>query len=363
MRLLNTHTSRLEEFTDDTIPSYVILSHRWQNEEVLFDDWISGRAHEKAGFGKIEGARKQAAARGFKYIWADTFCIDKRSSSELSEAINSMFNWYKNADVCYAYLVDVPDRLESHSDPLFAQSEWFQRGWTLQELVAPKKMIFFSNGWVEIGSKVSLQHVLSAITGIEIGVLTYTTDLYSVSVAKRMSWAANRRTTRIEDTAYCLMGLFNVNMPMIYGEGLKSFVRLQEEIIRNSDDESLFAWTDPEASPLTPCGLLATSPRHFAQCGEVSSYHSWDGQLPFSKTNKGFRISLPLDPVGDDVYLATLNCRVSGEHEGVIGIYLKQLGWSALDHREDQYARINTNKLANPKRRGGVRHLYVLQQI
>ena len=180
---------------------------------------------------------------GYEYIWTDTCCIDKTSSAELSEAINSMHTWYARSSVCYAYLQDVGD----DEDPAmygsqFRTSKWFTRGWTLQELVAPRNVVFLSQQWSVLGTKASLETVIEEITGIDGDVLTHQTALHSVSVAQRMSWAAERETTRVEDRAYSLLGVFGIHMPTIYGEGDQAFVRLQEEILRRIPDQTLFAW-------------------------------------------------------------------------------------------------------------------------
>lgn len=234
MRLLNSSTLELKDFPANQVPVYAILSHTWGDEEVLFADLHTDSAKDKAGHKKIRYCCKQAAVHGFDYVWIDTCCIDKSSSAELSEAINSMFSWYQKARICYAYLADVPTQVETKIlSSAFANSRWFKRGWTLQELIGPSELVFFSQEWVQIGTKATLQHTLAEITGIDAGILTGVKDLESASVAKKMSWASDRAVTRTEDIAYCLMGLFDVNMPMLYGEGEKAFVRLQEEIMKH----------------------------------------------------------------------------------------------------------------------------------
>ena len=259
MRLIHTKTLKLAEFAGKEIPPYVILSHTWEEGEVSFQDMQSGDADQKAGYDKIKRCCKVAAAQGFKHAWIDTCCIDKTSSSELSEAINSMYRWYQAAEVCYAYLSDVPPQQDA-SGSAFANSRWFTRGWTLQELVAPASLIFFGSNWQEVGTKSSLQGVISKITGIHPEALLCADDrLQNFSIAQRMSWASLRQTTRIEDLAYCLMGIFSVNMPMLYGEGERSFIRLQEEIMKSSDDPTIFAWRKMANNG----GLLATSPAVF----------------------------------------------------------------------------------------------------
>ncbi|PMD29348.1 HET-domain-containing protein, partial [Hyaloscypha variabilis F] len=232
MRLINTSTLVLETF-GEAVPSYAILSHRWNDVEVSFQDLQDGRGKSMAGYSKIQRCCAQAQSDGWKYVWIDSCCIDKTSSAELSEAINSMYQWYQASQVCYAYLADVRLGKKLHRE--LEDSQWFTRGWTLQELLAPASVVFFDQDWVDIGTKASLGEIISEITGIEDLI-----DFESACVAQKMSWAANRKTTRVEDMAYCLLGLFDVNMPPLYGEGENAFIRLQLEILKTSDDESIF---------------------------------------------------------------------------------------------------------------------------
>ena len=208
MRLLSVETLDFEEFMGEVgngIPSYAILSHTWDAEEVSYKDYIEQKNLSKKGYSKIRRFSELVKSEGFQYFWIDTCCIDKSSSAELSEAINSMFQWYRDADICYAYLSDV----ESSGDPTaeessFVRSRWFTRGWTLQELLAPVEVVFLSSDWEEIGTKKSLGATVSAITGVsEIALDERCWPKYSV--AQKMSWAAARCTTRPEDGAYCLM--------------------------------------------------------------------------------------------------------------------------------------------------------------
>ncbi|KAI1786351.1 HET-domain-containing protein [Ganoderma leucocontextum] len=192
---------------------------------------------------KIRDACAVARANGYHYIWIDSCCIDKSSSSELSEAINSMYAWYARADVCYAYLADVPpgDDHEAQGS-LFRESRWFTRGWTLQELIAPVKVDFLSKDWAPIGSKHALVDLVESVTDINYKALLKLAPLGAFSVAQRLSWAATRETTRREDRAYSLLGIFGINMPTLYGEGDRAFGRLQEQIMQRTPDQSLFAW-------------------------------------------------------------------------------------------------------------------------
>ncbi len=191
---------------------------------------------------KILNACRVAREHGYQYIWIDSCCIDKQSSSELSEAINSMYAWYERADVCYAYLADVPpDENPRKSGSAFRRSRWFTRGWTLQELLAPNNLVFLSMDWARLGAKDELANLVSYITDISIHALVRT-QFGHFSVAQRLSWAARRETTRVEDRAYSLLGLFDINMPTLYGEGERAFQRLQEEILRRIPDPSILAW-------------------------------------------------------------------------------------------------------------------------
>ena len=223
MRLINVETFKLEEFLDDTVPPYAILSHTWGkgNEEVSFRNIGEGN-FEKAEVQpiKFKGCCKQAKKDGLLYVWIDTCCIDKANSVELSEAINSMFQWYRHASICYTYLSDVPaDDNPWNAGSKFFSSRWFERGWTLQELLAPKKLCFYNSEWCHLGTKSEMSVMIEKITGIPRPFLLGIAELREASVAQRMSWASKRVTKRKEDIAYCLLGIFGVMMPMIYGEG------------------------------------------------------------------------------------------------------------------------------------------------
>jgi len=246
MRLLNTNTLNLEEFiTVDQAPLYAILSHTWGAEEVTFKDLRSGRPeeyHHKQGWSKITESAQYAARRGWHYIWIDTCCIDKSDITELSEAINSMFAWYERAQVCYAYLADVPPLKSESKHPWkwsFRSSRWFTRGWTLQELLAPSFLEFLDSEWNLIGSRDEWVDEIERASGIEVKQLA---NFQQCCIATKLSWAAHRQTTRVEDRAYSLLGLLGVNMPLIYGEGERAFARLQLELMRSSNDESIFVW-------------------------------------------------------------------------------------------------------------------------
>lgn len=276
MRLLNTISITLAEFFGDATPPYAILSHTWEKEEVLLADLQNGTAESKKGYAKLTGCCIKAAEQGFQWVWIDTCCIDKTSSAELSEAINSMYQWYESSVICYAYLQDVVVESKAsegaatrtpsgkHAVADFCKSRWFTRGWTLQELLAPKVVEFYTYDWEEIGTKASLASFISLATDIPTRIL-WGHALSTCTVAERISWASARQTTREEDMAYCLLGLFGVNMPLLYGEGHKSFLRLQEQILKQEEDYSLFTWTLQHDCGESLTGFLASSPREFTK--------------------------------------------------------------------------------------------------
>ncbi|KAG9230124.1 heterokaryon incompatibility protein-domain-containing protein [Amylocarpus encephaloides] len=246
MRLLkqkNDSDIDLMEFFEDNIPPYAILSHTWgvDGEEVTFKELIDRTGKNKVGYNKIRFCEKQAKSDGLQYFWVDTCCIDKSSSAELTEAINSMFRWYREAAKCYVYLSDVSIHNDNESDHFhqsdFQKSRWFTRGWTLQELIAPVSLEFFSLEGKRIGDKRSTEQQIHQITGIPFQALRGN-PLSNFTIAERFSWAAKRDTKRKEDRAYCLLGLFDISMPLIYGEGEKSFTRLRDEIEKNSGGKS-----------------------------------------------------------------------------------------------------------------------------
>ncbi|KAH8656013.1 heterokaryon incompatibility protein-domain-containing protein [Tricladium varicosporioides] len=285
MHLLDVETLQLSIFSGSSIPPYAILSHTWDRDETSFQEICSDHAtlEGKGGFEKIKAACKVAHSDGFKYIWIDTCCIDKASSAELSEAINSMFRWYQDADVCYVFLSDVHTTSDPKSqDSQFRSSRWFTRGWTLQELLAPRNLTFYTSSWEELGTKYDLHYLISQITTIPSTVLVNWKGAIAYSIAQKMSWAASRFTTREEGRAYCLMGIFNINMPMLYGEGRSAFRRLQEEIMKRNHDQSLFAWKlSRDQQRALFCnnifkyiGLLAPDPCAFAESGQFNKLPS-----------------------------------------------------------------------------------------
>ncbi|KAL5410465.1 hypothetical protein PMIN04_010624 [Paraphaeosphaeria minitans] len=228
----------LASFDDELTPPYAILSHTWvEGQEVTYSELLAGSGMNKSGYRKIRFCGEQATADDLEYFWIDTCCIDKLNSVELSTAINSMFRWYQNASKCYVYLLDVSvpqhiyDAQTSRAwEPAFRQSRWFTRGWTLQELLAPATIKFFSVDGKLLGNKVSLELEIHDITGIPVSALRGQ-NLAELSVSERMSWVAKRTTKWKEDKIYCLLGIFGVFLPLNYGEGEDyATQRLQDEI-------------------------------------------------------------------------------------------------------------------------------------
>jgi hypothetical protein len=222
-------------FAGSNIPQYAILSHTWEaeNQEVTYQDMINGLGNDKFGYRKIRFCSDQAQRDGLQYFWVDSCCIDKTSSAELSEAINSMYRWYKNAVKCYVYLSDVSadrDQSPGSPPPSFRRSRWFTRGWTLQELLAPQSVEFFSHDGKLLGDKRSLEAEIQDITSIANGALQGK-PLSQITVEERMSWAQRRVTSIEEDRVYCLLGIFDTYLPLLYGEGFSNASRrLREEI-------------------------------------------------------------------------------------------------------------------------------------
>ena len=299
------------------------------------------------------------------WVWIDTCCIDKKSSAELSEAINSMFRWYEKCAVCYAYLSSVDAVPWSIQGQQFWQSPWFTRGWTLQELIAPTWVYFLDRQWNIIGEKTELAPILSPITGIGEAYLNLSHKIRSISlkktsIATKMSWISKRKTSRLEDMAYCLLGIFDINMPLLYGEGRKAFMRLQLEIIKKSDDESIFAWKS-SVDFAAQQGMLASWPTWFIDSGDTRPYVKFP-RPPYSMTNKGLefrvpaynssqgRMKVPLNCTtkdGGGALLATIELDVVG---GEVGHRITNDGVKFEDFTEFDEETTNTDVIYIPQR-------------
>ncbi|GIZ43358.1 hypothetical protein CKM354_000658900 [Cercospora kikuchii] len=318
MRLLRTDSGLLEEkneYVDDF--RYAILSHTWlrpsEGEEVLFADLADmAKARQKAGWKKLDFAMAQASKEGLQYVWVDTCCINKESSAELAEAINSMYRWYQKSETCYVYLDDYQDSAS------MGDCRWFKRGWTLQEMIASPKLLFYDGSGESIGSLSGLIQQVSAITDVHKELLSGRRSLSTFSIAQKMFWAANRETARMEDRAYSLLGIFDISLPVIYGEGSRAFQRFQEELIRVYNDQTIFAWggIDVARDRGEHRGLLASSPdaftgTHYSKMVVVSSSGT---QKQCEVLGRTVRFHLPIFDMPkwevygtDKTYLAILN--------------------------------------------------------
>jgi hypothetical protein len=346
MRLLDTTTLEFYEVDVSLAPPFAILSHTWGDEEITFDDMCGqrGAIESRKGFQKVVGFCEKARKDALKYGWVDTCCIDKRNSTELSEAINSMYRYYARSRKCYIYLSDVHVGGDKSTLGLIKASRWFTRGWTLQELIAPHNRRLFDANWNPITPKegdVDITKSLSLAAGVPVDLLTSRRPGY-YCVAERMSWAAKRKTTRGEDMAYCLLGLFDVHMVAIYGEGAeKAFRRLQMEIMQTSFDQTLFAWRRPAFEMpwqrRSASGMLARSPIDFERSRGLSI---WGPRYlaPFSMTNVGLHVRLvdatpktpELDPppswLPEGTVTAMIQCDIKDEATGQwqgLAVYLK----------------------------------------
>lgn len=373
MRLLNIDKLLLESFIDVSVaPPYVILSHTWGDDEVTIHDSLFDNSDEKenchacnchacnahssaAGQSDARSAvpahhpnldtrlealvgrnrdgtyskggrrkilkfcdavqRKGLVGGAVRHVWVDTCCIDKTSSAELSEAINSMFLWYRQAVACFVFLEDV--QVNHHLPPDnvgfdFEEARWFTRGWTLQELLAPAELYFYDKDWNRIGNKTGLAARISKRTNIDQDIILTGTWPHSC-IAQRMSWAAHRQTTRKEDMAYCLLGIFDINMPLLYGEGDKAFQRLQEEILRESSDHSILAWDAwGHDDSIEYIGALASHPYQFRSCYNVEALPSDTNTMKMTHESIEASLHVVTDSAFDPRRFATaalLSCR------------------------------------------------------
>lgn len=274
----NSHSPIPHERIQETVSTYfkyVTLSHRWGWDEPLFRD-IQGEAvyHGKSthGMAKLQTFCAFAAKYGYKWAWSDTCCIDKESSAELQEAVGSMFSWYRQSSLTIVHLADVSD------DDKLSNSEWFKRGWTLQELLAPRVILFFTQDWSLYQDPSSSNHKEDSFILAELEKVTSITSRHLKDfhpgmddARSRLQWASTRRTTRPEDIAYSLFGVFDLHLPVLYGESKGNALgRLLSEIISQSGDISVLDWVGT-ASPFHSC-----FPAHIAvyQTHPLRSPHS-----------------------------------------------------------------------------------------
>ncbi|KAK5683235.1 hypothetical protein LTS10_004766 [Elasticomyces elasticus] len=325
VRLLDTSTLTFAHVDQP----YAILSHTWTlgTEEVSYKDVCENKHRTKAGWLKIAGACRQAKKDGVAFLWVDTCCIDKSNNSELGEAINSMFAWYQGAAVCYVHMADVSissawwdDREPLRSKEVaswkaagyvrFSHSRWFHRGWTLQEMLAPKFVRFYAQDWAFLGALYPLRHTVSYITGVPVDILGHQKPLSDCSIAQRLSWAAGRQVSKVEDNAYSLLGILGVPLSLNYGEGAHAFIRLQEEILKRTSELSVLAWC-PSGDNKHPA-LLATSPADFQDCGHVELVPEKRASDHWM-TSSGLKGSFSLVLGGSMLHYLSLNCRLNAK--------------------------------------------------
>ncbi|KAF8843065.1 hypothetical protein BDN67DRAFT_964969 [Paxillus ammoniavirescens] len=282
---------------------YAILSHRWFHKgEPNFQAMVSKEGlDDLPGYEKLVKFYRRAEELGCSLAWADTCCIDKTSSAELEEAIRSMFKWYRNSEVCIVHLAN------SAQPTHFQHDEWFTRGWTLQELLAPTRLKFYGADWMPLSDcrndkeNDEIMGAISRVTGINRRALRYFSPGL-LDVREKMLWASNRRTTRVEDVAYCLIGIFNVSMPIAYGEGRRAFRRLMEAIVQDCREWQIFAWAGPH-SPYT--AAFPESPSGYRVLSEEASsalsprirpiHRPWNPGYPFyTMTKRGLEIEVLL---------------------------------------------------------------------
>ncbi|KAK4215806.1 hypothetical protein QBC37DRAFT_418571 [Rhypophila decipiens] len=326
MHLLNTQTLQLEEHIDN-IPPYVILSHTWGDQEVSYQEMMmttpqSPETQQKAGYTKILATCHLAQqiliypdepisqGNRISHVWIDTCCIDKSSSAHLTENINSMYEFYTRARLCIVHLVDLPLGVTFKEG--LKSCRWITRGWTLQEMIASREIHFYSSNyvpdgdvkeWKYLGTKAQFSDALAEATNVPRDVLTGSGSVGSYSLAQRMLWASKRITTRPEDMAYCLLGIFGVNMPLIYGERDRAFRRLQEHIIKGSNDMTIFAWEPVTSSSSSAgsgtgqqrrehgfCSIFAPSPANFQNCNMIRPWSKNSHDPEYTITNKGLRM-------------------------------------------------------------------------
>jgi hypothetical protein len=319
---------------------YGILSHRWLKEgEPSGKDLLKRQNLFGRGYDKLQSFCEVAASKGMKFAWSDTCCIDKSSSAELDESIRSMFRWYRNSALCIVHLA------QSASADDMTRDEWFARGWTLQELIAPKKTKFYNKDWEPLtkldndkvdGGGGSILSVISNHTGIKIRNLLHF-DPGPFFLIERMAWAAKRKTTRDEDIAYSLTGIFNVGLQIAYGEGgQRAFVRLIEALMQVTSDTDILHWAG-KAAELPHSHALPPSPAAYV-------VRSIGGSRPrdrFAMTSSGLRIKLAVFPsrlesTDEETGIATLACDIAGRHK--VTLKVKVLERDALKmHPDDGY--------------------------
>ncbi|KAK3656386.1 hypothetical protein LTR56_003088 [Elasticomyces elasticus] len=346
LRLINVRTLRLKQ-VHGKAPQYAIMSHTWGEEEISFQEWENGGSAVtlKEGYLKVVNACKQAERDGFEWLWADSVCIDKTNNSELAESIQCMYAWYHNAEVCYALLSDVdgaqtltgsvePADVECRSSvssadrvQQFRESRYFTRGWTLQETIAPRKLVFYSKDWTLFDALDDPIPAVSQITKIPEAVLRHEKKLSECTFAQRLSWASDRETKRVEDQAYSLLGTLDVVMPPHYGEGSKAFLRLQKVLLSEEGGMTVLAWDSSHELAQSAC-LLAPSLACFRESGDIEAELSSLTTAEYSFTNIGlsgyFPVILRPTTAGEHI-LTPLHCYRKGKPHEILALSLGAL--------------------------------------
>ena len=351
MKLLHTQTYRLDEFFDSDYPTYAILSHTWRSSDALSSSHLAYDprldrclpVHEKV----IQACQK-ADSHGIHHLWVDSLCIDASSTADIDEAVNGSFRWLRKSALCLAYLDDLPADGSVLGENTWRHCRYWSRAWTLQELIAPPRVEFFDANWQHRGSKTSpeLLPILTNITGITSRVLLDCDTLFDISLAVRMSWAAERNAGREEDTSYSLIGISGVAMSVRYGEGAEqAFLRLQQKILLDTRDGSILAWRSIDKQDIR--GLLARSPsefRHFATGPATTQQSPWsfDGKVRFS--SKGIEMQSYASQLGPNILMEIGRFRRDGGRSEKVGVYFRE--WNGIYVRVNPASTVNLSGIA-----------------
>ncbi|GAB7360740.1 hypothetical protein MBLNU230_g0614t1 [Neophaeotheca triangularis] len=344
LHLINVKTLQLESFSAPG-PSYAILSHTWEGAEVSYRELRRRPAIHKEGYAKIQGACLQALRDGLNYLWVDTCCINKSNNAELAESITSMFKWYKSASICYVYMRDVranvklqladadiqqvvPGSSLQKTLSAFQDSRWFTRGWTLQELLASPRIIFFGSDWCELCSLGDVASYVSFTTKVPVEALNHQKPLKEYSAAQKISWMAERTTTRLEDMTYSLFGICDVSFSANYGEGAQAFRRLQQKILMKGD-LSVLAWQPSRDTS----ELFATSPTDFLGKGWIEPRPLQSGGPELSLSSAGLIGYMLLSTELDGIVTAFLGFGVQECPEQSVGIFLRKIDDTVSEYR------------------------------
>ena len=322
----------------DDVTRFAILSHTWERGELSYEDLhgqndLSGShlglqdsdrdGGRQRSFEKLHNFCDIAEEYGTEFAWADNVCIDKSSSAELDESIRSMFSWYRNAAICIVYLAQTNDLRD------FAHDRWFTRGWTLQELLAPRRLKFYSKRWHRLteflNDKISAEDVrrlnnqsltrqldllsdaiLKAAGLVMQHVRDFVPGIRHPSLPERMQWIARRATTREEDESYSLMGIFNVSISIAYGEGReRAFFRLYQAILEVGYERDWLLWTGRSVSPsIHPSRMIPSSPKCYLTWNVNFRRDTPEGRMvsalenePLGLTNVGLPMKILFVPV------------------------------------------------------------------